>query len=190
MALAPTSSAQSVTRSAVTQCERSGHDTTGIKTDGNNLKDLGAPVIMAARGSDMEVLFIDRRANYMRDCIFSRHQEDLIVANPLSSYPAVGPNGIDDDDNNDLTANCAELEPGVDSARGEEFGRVGTNVTGVTFRNPHGAPIRGTVWHGFYEVWWTTREYPVEVTLTMKSGKILKVNIPNDMYPPTEPSPC
>jgi hypothetical protein len=183
-------------RSAVTWCERSEQTSDlGISmtfdAKGSNLEHLGAPAILDARGSDVEVLFIDRHDNYMRDCMYAADRWDLIVPGPLSSYPVVhDPNGIDDDDDNDLTTNCGQTSDGAEEAFGEEFGRVGTNVAAVTFEFADAEPVHATLWHGFYEAWWNWPDEPNGVTLRTKSGKFLNPEIVDAPSPgPQPPSP-
>lgn len=179
-----TSGAGPLRRTAVVSCEqRAGRaNPPGISLTNSgerlSLHDLGAPAIISAKGSDVEVLFVDRRQNYVRDCVFAPDGFDLIAGEALSSFPAVhDPNGIDNDADVDLTADCGHASGEPKTAFGEEFGRVGTNVTAVWFEFAHEAPLQGTVRHGFYEAWWNWREYPDRVTFRTLSGNVFNRKI-------------
>ena len=126
---------------------------------------LGSPIATDGRGSDAEALFIDLRDNYVRDCVYAPHGMDSITSGPLTAYAKPGPSAIGYNNQGLL---CGRRSTG--GSIGEAFGRVGTNVTAATFHFAHAASVPGTLWHGFYEVWWTWAEYPDEVTLTTKSG--------------------
>jgi hypothetical protein len=190
----PKQSGQPLTRrSAVASCERSQQKSdTGVSvTFGDKkarLEELGAPAIVDARGSDVEVLFIDRRDNYMRDCMYAADGWTLIVPGPLSSYPAVQyPNGIDDDYSTDLTADCVHPAQGADEVFSEEFGRVGADISAVTFEFAHAAPVHATIRHGFYEAWWNWLGDPNAVTLKTLSGNVISSPIQGTYPSPNAP---
>jgi hypothetical protein len=134
--------------------------------------DLGTPVVANVPGGLVEVLFIDRRDRYVRDCVFSGHTLESATGESLSDLAAPRePDGIAY-----VAATC--VQDGRHTSSGT-FGRVGAGVTAATFEFAHGKPVQGAVLSGFYEAGWPSGANPDEIVLTTTSGATVNVQVPN-----------
>jgi hypothetical protein len=166
MAPALASASRSQTASVATRCEWAAA----------HKAHLGAPLITDARGSVVAVLFVDHRDNYERFCLYAPNNSvgtSRDITSPDSLDPAPRPNGIQH------RREGGSCDSTTRQAVGEMFGRVGTNVTGVTFTFPNGTAIPASVKGGFYVVWWAgdsvTR--PNSVILKTKTGTTSEIRM-------------
>lgn len=172
--LAPEFAELTRTQSEVWRCAR------GVK----DAPKLSSPVAIEPRGADVELLFIDRSDDYYRDCVFAPHpSEGFFLFGTLSRLVTPRPDGIDVVP---AEATCVRETSGTGVIAGE-IARVGTDVRGVMFKFPHATSVRATIRQGVFEVWWTHREYPDEVTLTTKRGSAVDVKVPSSAEPGTFP---
>jgi hypothetical protein len=133
--------------------------------------DLRAPIVANVPGGLVEVLFIDRRDSYVRDCVFSGHTLRSATGESLSALPAPG----------DPTAIAYEAPLCIQDGRHKSsvtFGRVGANVTAATFEFAHGKPVEGGVISGFYEAAWSSGANPDQIILTTTTGATVNVQVP------------
>jgi hypothetical protein len=133
--------------------------------------DLGAPIIASAPGGQLEVLFIDRRNNYVDYCIFKGHTLESSTGEGISGLRAPR-------DPDEIAYQPTFCTRDGHSASSSTFGRVGADVTAATFKFAHRRPVQGLVLDGFYEASWSSSADPDEITLTTKSGSTLNVTVP------------
>lgn len=135
---------------------------------------LGAPAVDAIPGGQVVVVYIDRRDNYVRACVFERNKLSSATDDRMSELPVP----------RDPTA-IAYQHPGCFQdgrhTSSDTFGRVGSDVTAVTFEFAHGKPVQGGVLRGFYAASWPSHSYPDRITLTTKSGGMATVNVPHSL---------
>jgi hypothetical protein len=131
---------------------------------------LGRPAVANMPGEQVVVLYVDRRDNYVRYCVFARQKLSSATAEQLSGIPAPpNPNGI-------AYQHPVCIQEGR-SASSDTFGRIGANVIAATFEFAHGRPVTGSVLRGFYEASWQSRAYPHTIILKTKSGRKINVRV-------------
>jgi hypothetical protein len=135
---------------------------------------LGAPAVANMPGGQVEVLFVDRRDDYVRYCVFERHTLSSATGERVSGLPA--PRNA-----NGIAYQLPFCTREGRHASSSTFGRVGANVTTAIFEFAHGKPVSGGVLRGFYEALWQSRAYPDRITLTTKSGSVVNVKVPRSL---------
>lgn len=131
---------------------------------------LGPPAVANMPGGQVVVLYVDRRNNYVRHCVFERHTLSSATGEQLSGIPAPrNPDGI-------AYQHPVCIQDGR-HASSDTFGRIGADVIAATFEFADRTPVPGGVLRGFYEASWQSRAYPDRITLTTKSGRTVNVKV-------------
>jgi hypothetical protein len=131
---------------------------------------LGAPLITDARGPYVGVLFVDRRDNYARFCVYGPNsgvQGSGQITSP--DQPAPGPSGIE----HDIAG--GSCDPASGRAVWAMHGQVGRNVASATFSFANRAPAHAAIKDGFYLAWWPWMGWPDRITLRTKSGTLIQI---------------
>lgn len=148
---------------------------------------LGSPIVYR-RGSYTAVLFVDKRHDYTYFCDYEPTPypitDSLEFADGRSAYPTRGdpapsPDGVDFRQGADFECHFP-TEP--ETPLGDLYGFAGADVAEATFQFAHeSSSIRALVERGFYIVSWSYAEWPYQVTVKTKSGKIVRHHVPRSL---------
>jgi hypothetical protein len=154
----PTKAAAARAKSAATRCEYFAV----------HKSHLGEPLITDARGPYVAVLFVDRRDNYERSCIYGPNlglQGGGWIKSPIPLEAPPSANSIQH------FRESGSCNPATGRAVEEMHGQAGSHVVGATFYFPNRAAVQATIRRGFYMVWWPWPLSPTHIIIRTKSGE-------------------